>query len=405
MCTGWKWSGSFDRTWIFLAHETEFPQPGDFVSRNMGQCPRRRRSRQRRHSACVAEQLPASRRQGLSRRFRQRASLRLSVSRLDLRAVRSADDDHLRQSTFRRTSIFPNTALARVPRLEVHKGLIFGSWNADVVSLVEYLGDIAWYIDPFLSRSPQGHGGAGAAASLARQGQLEDRCAEFRRRQSAYSDHPCRAADARSGARGARRLCHRGREQLPGRDRPGARLHADLSGARACRQTPTRHIHAISSRSIARLLKADQLQLLHRLRVIVGTIFPNLSFIETQVGPAQKAIIFRQWQPVSGTEMEILSWVLAETGGVAGLQGHGPAKWLPQFRRGRCVRAGRSRALGVGDLREQQRDRRSSFPTASIRRCRTSTSRKRITSGRAARSSLRTPRSRNSSSCGNGIAA
>jgi hypothetical protein len=61
-----------------------------------------------------------------------------------------------------------------------------------------------------------------------------------------------------------------------------------------------------------RTLQGDQLELLHRLRVIVGTIFPNLSFIETQVGLAQKAIIVRQWQPVSGTEMEILSWVLAE---------------------------------------------------------------------------------------------
>src|SRR6185437_16863723 len=60
------------------------------------------------------------------------------------------------------------------------------------------------------------------------------------------------------------------------------------------------------------ILPADQLQLLTRLRVIVGTIFPNLSFIETQVGPAQKAIIFRLWHPISATEMEILSWVLAE---------------------------------------------------------------------------------------------
>ena len=29
----------FDRTWIFLAHETEIPNPGDFVARNMGQAP------------------------------------------------------------------------------------------------------------------------------------------------------------------------------------------------------------------------------------------------------------------------------------------------------------------------------------------------------------------------------
>src|SRR5262249_49485203 len=43
-----------------------------------------------------------------------------------------------------------------------------------------------------------------------------------------------------------------------------------------------------------RALNGEQLQLLNRLRVIVGTIFPNLSFTETQVGPAQKAIILRQ---------------------------------------------------------------------------------------------------------------
>ena len=29
----------FDRTWVFLAHETEIPKPGDFVSRNLGQAP------------------------------------------------------------------------------------------------------------------------------------------------------------------------------------------------------------------------------------------------------------------------------------------------------------------------------------------------------------------------------
>ena len=51
---------------------------------------------------------------------------------------------------------FSEHGLVRAPRIEVHKGLIFGSWNAGVVPLTEYLGEIAWYIDPFLSRSPQG---------------------------------------------------------------------------------------------------------------------------------------------------------------------------------------------------------------------------------------------------------
>ena len=29
----------FDRTWVFLAHETEIPAAGDFVSRNLGSAP------------------------------------------------------------------------------------------------------------------------------------------------------------------------------------------------------------------------------------------------------------------------------------------------------------------------------------------------------------------------------
>ena len=60
------------------------------------------------------------------------------------------------------------------------------------------------------------------------------------------------------------------------------------------------------------MLEPEQLALLRHLRVIVGTVFPNLSFIESQVGPGEKAVIMRLWHPVGGAEMEVLSWVLAE---------------------------------------------------------------------------------------------
>ena len=62
----------------------------------------------------------------------------------------------------------------------------------------------------------------------------------------------------------------------------------------------------------AEVLGADQLAMLHHLRVIVGNVLSNFSFIESQVALGEKAVIIRQWQPVGGTEMEILSWVLAE---------------------------------------------------------------------------------------------
>ncbi len=52
--------------------------------------------------------------------------------------------------------------------------------------------------------------------------------------------------------------------------------------------------------------------MLHHLRVLVGNVFPHFSFIESQSTTGEKAVIIRLWQPLGGTEMEILSWVLAE---------------------------------------------------------------------------------------------
>ena len=84
----------FNRSWIFLGHETELPKPGDFVSRNMGNAP----VVVVRQNPCVVEQLPSPRRQDLSRRRWKCAALRMPISRVDLRKVRSARNDHLRQT-------------------------------------------------------------------------------------------------------------------------------------------------------------------------------------------------------------------------------------------------------------------------------------------------------------------
>jgi hypothetical protein len=59
-------------------------------------------------------------------------------------------------------------------------------------------------------------------------------------------------------------------------------------------------------------LKPEQSKLLEHLRVVVGNVFPNFSFIESQAGPGEKAVIIRLWHPINGTEMEVLSWVLVE---------------------------------------------------------------------------------------------
>jgi hypothetical protein len=60
------------------------------------------------------------------------------------------------------------------------------------------------------------------------------------------------------------------------------------------------------------MLPPKQRKLLKRLKTAVGNVFPNLSFMETKVSAREKAVMLRLWHPISATETEILSWVLAE---------------------------------------------------------------------------------------------
>jgi phenylpropionate dioxygenase-like ring-hydroxylating dioxygenase large terminal subunit len=44
----------------------------------------------------------------------------------------------------------------KVPRIEAYKGLVFGTWDLEAPSLLDYLGDTAWYMETFLDRCEGG---------------------------------------------------------------------------------------------------------------------------------------------------------------------------------------------------------------------------------------------------------
>jgi PAH dioxygenase large subunit len=300
----------FDRTWVFLAHETEIPSAGDFVSRVLGSAPvivvrdsdgtlhaLLNSCRHRGAKVCRADS-------GSARNFvcpyhgwTYERSGRLLTTTFDRHLPKDFD--------------LSQHGLARVPRLETHKGLVFGSWNADAAPLSDYLGEIAWYIDPFLSRSPQGmevlapphRWRAKANWKIGALNFVGDSQHILTTHVGPLTLDPVRAARAGFATAAENSF------QVVTDQGHGCTLTYLAPGLpEDAYQTHPRELEAL----YAKVLQEDQRQLLHRLRVIVGTIFPNLSFIETQVGPGQKAVIVRLWQPVSGTEMEILSWVLAE---------------------------------------------------------------------------------------------
>lgn len=300
----------FDRTWMFLAHETEIRAAGDYVSRMLGSAP------------VIVVRDDDGEVHALLNSCRHRGS---KVCRADSGNARNfvcpyhgwsyAQNGRLLTTTFDRHFPkgfdFSESGLARVPRLETHKGLIFGSWNSDVMPLSEYLGDIAWYIDPFLTRSPQGmevlapphRWRAKANWKIGALNFVGDSQHILTTHIGPLTLDPVRAARAGFATAAENSF------QVVTEQGHGCTLTYLAPGLPAdAYQTHARDLEGL----YGQILPSEQLQLLNKLRVIVGTIFPNLSFIETQVGPAQKAIIFRLWHPISATEMEILSWVLAE---------------------------------------------------------------------------------------------
>ncbi|AFO47548.1 Rieske [Pseudomonas putida DOT-T1E] len=46
--------------------------------------------------------------------------------------------------------------LKEVPKVESYGGLIFACWDESVVPLKEYLGELCWYLDHFISMEYMG---------------------------------------------------------------------------------------------------------------------------------------------------------------------------------------------------------------------------------------------------------
>ena len=142
----------FSRVWLYLGHDSEIPSPGDFVTRSLAGAP------------VIVVRVPDGSVKVLLNSCQHRGS---KVCRAEAGNARSFvcpyhawsydQEGKLIKTPF--NNLFPEGTdfsklnLIQVPRVESYKGLIFGSWNEDVASLDDYLGDFRWYIDIFFART------------------------------------------------------------------------------------------------------------------------------------------------------------------------------------------------------------------------------------------------------------
>ncbi len=300
----------FQRSWVFLAHETEIPEPGDYVARTLGRAPV---LVVRGNDRSVIAMLNSCRHRG-AKLCRSDAG---STSRFVCpyhgwtydrsgALVTTTFDAHMPSGMD-----FAQWGLVRVPRVATYRGLVFGSWNADVIDLESYLGDFRWYIDCYFGRTPLGTQVLAPPHRWRAKANWKVGALNFiGDSQHVFTTHigPTTLDPLRSARSGFTKVADRSIQIITdgGHGCTLSYLSAGMNDEAYQTHDPG------LSEIYAKMLKPDQLRVLHHLRVAVGNIFPNLSFIETQAGVGEKALIIRQWHPVSGSEMEILSWVLAE---------------------------------------------------------------------------------------------
>lgn len=147
----------FEKTWVFVAHESELPEPGDYKTTHVGLQP------------VIVSRDEEGRLHVLVNRCRHRGAVlcrelagRAREFQCPYHGWIYTNDGALVGVTHRREAggysddFAPPEGLFRLPRVESYRGFVFASFNADVPPLLDHLGRAKILIDRRLNLSPCG---------------------------------------------------------------------------------------------------------------------------------------------------------------------------------------------------------------------------------------------------------